>query len=255
MTISTKKGLVVKGNRESILGAVKRALGNVGAAPPEFVLPESEKISARLEEIAEEVQKRKVDLVQSLSVEVEALTGKFFWVNSKKEARNCLESIMKEKGISMAVKWNHPLLDALEVDSLLESLEIKVLPIHPMTNDQKAKKKGLQFRKEIEKAGIGLSAVDFVLADSGTIVVNACAGRERSTSLVPPIHVAFLKADQILPGLDELLPFLQKELKEKGDLASCLTFITGPSRTADIELTLILGVHGPKEIYLILLDD
>ncbi len=245
----------MSGNRESVLGAVKRALGNNKTDPPEFVLPKLEKIFIHLKEIEDEIQNRKEELVQELSAEVEALSGKFFRVKSKEEARSCLESIIKEKKISFALMWNHPLLDALKVEFLLEWLGIKVIPIHPMTDDPEAKEKCLQFREDIEKAGIGLSAADFVLADSGTIVVRACAGRERSTSLVPPVHIALIKADQILPGLDDLLPFLQKDLHEKGTLESALTFITGPSRTGDIELTLTLGVHGPKEVYMILLDD
>jgi L-lactate dehydrogenase complex protein LldG len=245
----------VSGNRESVLGAVKRALGNVETEPPQYVLPEPEKVAARLEEIEEEIRNRKEELIQGLSAEVEALSGKFFRVNSEEEARNCLESIIREKEIYFAVMWNHPLLDALKIEYLLEWLGINILPIHPMNPDPEAQEKGLQFREDIKKAGIGLSAADFVLADSGTIFVRACAGRERSTSLVPHAHVALLKTDQILPGLDDLLPFLQKGLHEKGTLESCLTFITGPSRTADIELTLTLGVHGPKEVYVILIDD
>jgi len=83
--------------------------------------------------------------------------------------------------------------------------------------------------------------------------VRALRGQDRSTSLLPPIHVAIMEAERILPSSDDLLVKLQLEMTEHGTLDSCFSLITGPSKTADIEMNLILGVHGPKNLHVIIL--
>jgi L-lactate dehydrogenase complex protein LldG len=76
----------------------------------------------------------------------------------------------------------------------------------------------------------------------------AAKTQPRTASLLPPIHVAILRPEQILRGLDDLFALLAT-----GDeLSSAVTLITGPSRTADIELTLVVGVHGPQQLHVIL---
>jgi len=67
-------------------------------------------------------------------------------------------------------------------------------------------------------------------------------------SLVPPVHIAILDASRIVETLGEALALLRKD----DEISPAVTFITGPSRTADIELTLAIGVHGPRELYVII---
>jgi len=82
----------------------------------------------------------------------------------------------------------------------------------------------------------------------------AAGPQPRSISLLPPVHVAILRSQQILPGLSELFPLLGREQNGNRKLSSAITFITGPSRTADIELKLVVGVHGPQELHVLLVD-
>ena len=89
------------------------------------------------------------------------------------------------------------------------------------------------------------------MADTGTLVLKALPGQPRVVSLLPPVHVAILDSEKILPSLDELLIRLRLDFKATGRLDSCLTLITGPSKTADIETELVLGVHGPRELHVI----
>jgi len=103
-------------------------------------------------------------------------------------------------------------------------------------------------------AGIGVSGVDYALADTGTLVLLAREGQPRSISLVPPVHIAIVKADQVVHGLDDLFGLLRSE-KGVRDLGSAVTFITGASRTADIELTLVVGVHGPQELHVVIVPN
>ena len=109
------------------------------------------------------------------------------------------------------------------------------------------------FRGIAAEAGVGVSGVDYALADTGTLVLLAGKGQARSISLLPPVHIALVKSDQIVSGLDDLFTLLRFEREDK-QLTSAVTFITGPSRTADIELRLVIGVHGPQELHVVVVE-
>jgi L-lactate dehydrogenase complex protein LldG len=85
----------------------------------------------------------------------------------------------------------------------------------------------------------------FGLADTGSVVLSA-AVEPRGRSLLPSVHVTRLREDLILPGLDELFE------RVGSDLPSALAIVTGPSRSADIENRLTVGVHGPGEVHVVL---
>ena len=95
--------------------------------------------------------------------------------------------------------------------------------------------------------GAGVSTALYGLADTGSVVLGASADEPRARSLLPAVHVTLLREDRILPGLDELFAALGK------DLPSALAIVTGPSRSADIEQKLVVGVHGPGEVHVVLL--
>jgi L-lactate utilization protein LutC len=94
---------------------------------------------------------------------------------------------------------------------------------------------------------VGITEVQAGIAETGTLVLDSSMERNRLVSLVPPVHIAILDASRIYLTLGETLAFL----RSNGEVNPAITFITGPSRTGDIELTLTVGVHGPKELYVI----
>jgi L-lactate dehydrogenase complex protein LldG len=105
-------------------------------------------------------------------------------------------------------------------------------------------------------ADLGLTGVDYALAETGTLVLSAGKGQARAISLLPPVHIAVLRPEQVIPGLTDLFPLLRRDTEAAGGtLSSAVTFITGPSRTADIELTLVVGVHGPQQLHVIFIGD
>ena len=113
-----------------------------------------------------------------------------------------------------------------------------------------------EFVTNAAAAGIGVSGIDYALADTGTLVLLTGRGRARSISLLPAVHIALIRPEQIISGLDDLFSLLREERGlASGALSSAITFITGPSRTADIELTLVVGVHGPQELHAVLLSE
>ena len=93
---------------------------------------------------------------------------------------------------------------------------------------------------------VGVSTAQAAIAETGTLVLDSAAERHRLVSLVPPVHIAIINASSIVETLSDALTLLQKK-----EISPAITFITGPSRTADIELTLAIGVHGPQELYVI----
>jgi L-lactate dehydrogenase complex protein LldG len=93
---------------------------------------------------------------------------------------------------------------------------------------------------------VGVSTAQAGIAETGTLILDSTYERHRLVSLVPPVHIAIINASAIVPTLGDALTLLQKQ-----EISPAITFITGPSRTADIELTLTIGVHGPQELYVI----
>ncbi len=100
---------------------------------------------------------------------------------------------------------------------------------------------------DIFEFDVGITTAQAAIAETGTLVLDAAKEHHRLASLVPPIHIAIIDAASIFHTLGEALAFIHR----KGDISPAVTFITGPSRTADIELTLAIGVHGPQELYVI----
>jgi L-lactate dehydrogenase complex protein LldG len=93
---------------------------------------------------------------------------------------------------------------------------------------------------------VGISTAQAAIAESGTLILDSACERHRLVSLVPPVHIAIINASAIVATLADALTLLQQK-----EISPAITFITGPSRTADIELTLTIGVHGPQELYVI----
>ena len=114
----------------------------------------------------------------------------------------------------------------------LTDLEIEALTIAP---------------NDIFSYDVGISTVQAAIAETGTLVLVSADERHRLVSLVPPVHIAIVDASRICETLAEALTLL----RNGRELSRAVTFITGPSRTADIELTLTVGVHGPQELYVI----
>jgi L-lactate dehydrogenase complex protein LldG len=98
-----------------------------------------------------------------------------------------------------------------------------------------------------ELEGAEVSEASYGLADTGSVVLMASPEEPRARSLLPEVHVSLLREERILPGLDELFAALG------GELPSALAIVTGPSRSADIEQSLTVGVHGPGEEHVVLL--
>ena len=135
--------------------------------------------------------------------------------------------------------WESDYLNSLGLKELLKEEGLRQI----ISND----------KNDIAEAGIGITGADYAIADTGTLVLLTDEDRPRSVSLLPPIHLAIIRKSDIVSDIRELFIILKQRLDAGQSTPSCMTFITGPSRTADIELNLTLGVHGPKELYVIII--
>jgi L-lactate dehydrogenase complex protein LldG len=106
-------------------------------------------------------------------------------------------------------------------------------------------------REGFFQADLGVTGVDYLIAETGSVLLASRPEQPRSPSLLPPIHVAVAERRQILPDLFDLFASLEANPEE---LPACVSIITGPSKTGDIELRLVTGVHGPGEIQVVLID-
>ncbi|MEQ8677251.1 MAG: lactate utilization protein [Aggregatilineales bacterium] len=100
---------------------------------------------------------------------------------------------------------------------------------------------------------VGVTGVDAALAATGSLVLCAGAGKHRATSLLPDIHIAVVKSDQLLPDLEAWIAQEKQTGTPAFKITSNTTIVSGPSKTADIGQELIKGAHGPRQVHIILL--
>jgi L-lactate utilization protein LutC len=135
-----------------------------------------------------------------------------------------------------------PFLDPLDLAVRLRDLAEIVTDVGALA--------GHDARTAFFTADVGVSGVDYLIAETGSVVVGARPSEPRSLSLLPPVHIAVAERRQVLPDLFDLF---QPQLWPDG-LPCGLTVITGPSKTGDIELRLVTGVHGPGEVHVVLYE-
>lgn len=105
----------------------------------------------------------------------------------------------------------------------------------------------------VDRWGAGITWVDFAVADTGSVVIRSQERQGRSVSLLPPLFIALISADALVHSRRAVLELMAEASKNQG-APSSLTFVTGPSRSADIENDLSIGVHGPGEVIAILIE-
>ncbi len=192
------------------------------------------------------------ELAANFQAELEAVGGKFHHASTAAELDEVLRSICASARARAAVLSRNPLLDELKIAARLESLEIKVTAWEaPQSDAARA-----AYRAECFAADIGVTGVDFALAETGSLIVTSHAEGSQLASLAPPVHLALFRRAQLRASLDEVLAGLYAPASA-GDSPEgrSMVFVTGTSRTADIEQQLVRGVHGPREMYVILTED
>jgi L-lactate dehydrogenase complex protein LldG len=179
-------------------------------------------------------------LPESLDTEVERFLGeikKLSGVGQRLDSADIgsvLKTLIVEQNIRKATVWNTPHLQQLQMTNYLSSLGVDL--VSPNAD-----------KHEIAQCDLGITEADYLLAETGTIVLSSSAEKPRAVSLLPRVHLAIVQPEMLRADMHQVFA----EAKDK----NYLVFITGPSRTADIELTVTLGVHGPKYLYVWMMDE
>ncbi len=163
-------------------------------------------------------------------------------VGSSQEIAPTIASILREAGLSSALFATAPLLDDASVATQLSN-EFTVSQWTP--NAPEGETRDAAFAMEC-----GVTGVDYAVAETGSLVICAAPEQGRSVSLLGRLHVAVVDSSQIIPDLYDLAPRLESDFPD--GMPSNVNVITGPSKTADIELNLVIGVHGPGQVHIIL---
>jgi L-lactate utilization protein LutC len=209
--------------RESILGSVREALGRKSGQEPAA-------LDAPRIRVAAGDRGARINLFVAA---FEKLGGKACRVQSAREVSEAIAGLLHSKS---AVASNASFLRDCDVTQLTG--------VESGFTDRE------QLRAACASAGVGITSADYVLADTGTLVMLSSPQEARLISLLPPVHLAIFPSRHIVTGLDELLSLLPNPAEQ----TSSMVLITGPSRTADIEQILVRGVHGPGEIHAVIVD-
>lgn len=175
--------------------------------------------------------------------EVNAVGGQGHLAADWNAAREALAELLDRYAPTSALCWRHPVLEKLSLGELLASKAIERLDYDSLSSLPPGEQ-----RERILAAGIGISSTTLAVAETGSLAVASGAGSERVASLLPPVHVAIVAADQIVPDLFDLFAIMQDSASA---MPSNWTLITGPSKTGDLELKLTTGVHGPGKWHVI----
>jgi L-lactate dehydrogenase complex protein LldG len=252
-------------SQDAFLARVRWALRKE-PVPPSGRLPlvgEDQSLRQAAAALRERLTAQRQALIAQIQHELSAVGGRVACVASVAEATAYVTQLARDKNVTLVVRWPSELLHALEVDAALQQsgVSVRVAGWSADTLPSEAAPETLQARRQelrtlLAQADLGLSGVDAVIAETGTLALSTLPGQMRSVSLVPPVHVAVARTGQIVPTMADYLLRLRLTATDwQCQLTSCVSFITGPSRTGDIELKLTIGVHGPGELYLVLIDE
>jgi L-lactate dehydrogenase complex protein LldG len=145
------------------------------------------------------------------------------------------------------------LLEIIGEDKKISCWEANQIPLAGL--DVALGRAGVVCVGEDASVRVGVTGVDAGLAATGSLVLTSGPGRFRATSLLPPIHVAVVSKLQIIPDLEHWWAEMGRAELASMRQASNIVIVSGPSRTADIAMQLVMGMHGPGQLHIILIDD
>ena len=204
-------------SKETILKKIRQALSNPVPVP----FPKSEGSTSVFHPSSQDLE---VEFAEAFT----KLLGKFAFCIDKIDLEQQLKQLVIEKN------WDK-----------IYCTEPDLLPLVSVITSAGAS-------NNLADADAAITACEYLIARTGSIVVSSAQPFGRTANVYAPVHICIAYVDQLVYDVKDGLKLIKE--KYQNNLPSLITFATGPSRTADIEKTLVVGVHGPKEVYLFLVD-
>lgn len=208
----------VSPSKENILKKIRKALSQSTPLP----FPKSEGNESVFQP---EQQEKEVEFAEQFT----KLQGRFVYCINQQELAFQLSSLVKKMDWQKVYCLENELLKATG----------------PQLSDRIIK-------TDLANCDVSITGCECLVARTGTIVMSSAQPNGRSTSVYAPVHICIAYTNQLVYDVKDALQLVKN--KYNNAIPSLITFATGPSRTADIEKTLVVGVHGPKEVYLFLVE-
>jgi len=210
--------------RDEILDAIRSALGRRPGQPAPLV-PPTARVPARVPGNADAEIAMLLDQISRLGGRARRLVMDDF--------KDALVELIEIETIRKATMWQTAELQALGVSEILLGQGVEIV------SSQTGK-------DALARCDLGVTGVDMALPETGTLVLRASPERSRAVSLLPRVHLALVRPAHLRADLETVLREIRTD--------PYFVFVTGPSRTADIELTVTIGVHGPQVLYVWVLE-
>jgi len=232
-------------NQNGVLDDIRRALGRSTTVPP-----------ISLDPFIEPGTKTDVgELVAHFTEEATAVRAQVHYMSDKLklvgQVGALVAEICRSVGATEVALSDSALIAEMNLQEQLGTQGFTIF----MPNDRSSDHDQMVGR--LANCGVGLTAADYAIAETGTIVLTSDEQNALLVSLLPAVHIALVRSSQIAASLDEVISRIGKERIGRHDSngpGRSVTLITGPSRTSDVELVLSIGVHGPKELHVIVID-
>lgn len=207
----------ISASRENILNKIRKALSN--PVPLPFAASEGDQ---------DIFKKSDQDDAIVFAEEFTKLQGKFSYCITEAELLQQLDSLLKER------EWKKVYSKEPAILSMLGKIDV-------------------EHYQNLADCDVSITGCEYLVARTGSMVLSSAQVSGRTTSVYAPVHICIAYNSQLLYDVKDALEFLKEKYKD--NFPSFITFATGPSRTADIEKTLVTGVHGPKEVFCFLVEE
>ena len=197
------------------------------------------------------------EVLARFETELAKVAGVAHRAANRQELEEILSVILFQANAANVVLSRNPLLAELKIEALLRSFgkNVSVWPASAGREVSKGEPSRSTFAEASFAATAGITGVEYALAETGSLVAASWTEGAQLASLAPPVHVALYRRTQLVATLDEVLERLRVACAPReAAWGRSVVFITGTSRTADIEQILIRGVHGPGEVHAILVE-
>ena len=241
------------GSRDRFLETVRRALGRTaGEARASELVTDGATVETRADAALRDAQERAGELMAELADAASTAGWRVLKAATRQEAASHVAGVARDVKAKLVMRSAHGVLDAMDLEGELSGTGARLELMAVGEEDGESDRRRQELRERVIAADIGVTGVDYAVAETGSCAIVARRGVSRLVSLLPPVHIAVVERGQVLPSLDELFLLRRNDHLKSGG-GGYMNIISGPSRSADIEQTLVQGMHGPREVYMVLL--